>query len=166
MNNLDEHLKEKLNEMILSSDQDTKQTLLSLLESVQKKHAGNYKTYLAAFMGISSSLIDENTYESTIPNRKLIHNPLKITHGGITAALMDIAMGSLVHQFLPRQQAAVTSEMKIHFLSTGTGDELKCRAHAVFKSDDRWVVQAKVYRVDQKLIAMATGTFMIVPKMV
>ncbi|WP_377889398.1 PaaI family thioesterase [Alkalihalobacillus sp. R86527] len=163
MDKLNEQLHSKLN-AILQHSTESKQELLSLLEGVELKHKGHYKTYLAALMGISSRLIDENTYESIIPNRELVHNPLRITHGGITASLMDIAMGSLVHQFLPQQQAAVTSEMKIHFLSSGTGNELKCLATAIFKSDTRWVVQANVYRDDKKLVATATGTFMIITK--
>ncbi|MCA0987945.1 PaaI family thioesterase [Guptibacillus algicola] len=160
---MNEQLRSKLTTLLESSD-ESKQALLSLLEGVEEKHNGNYKTYLAALMGISSRLMNENTYESIIPNRVLVHNPLGITHGGITASLMDIAMGSLVHQFLPKQQAAVTSEMKIHFLSSGTGSELRCLSTAILKSDTRWVVEANVYRDDQKLVATATGTFMIITK--
>lgn len=164
MDKLDQQLQSQINAMIQHSDKESKEALISLLEDVQRKHEGRYKTYLAAFMGISSRLIDEDTYESIIPNRKLVHNPLNITHGGITASLMDIAMGSLVHQSLPPEQAAVTSEMKIHFLSSGTGNELRCQAHAIFKSDTRWVVKANVYKGDQKIVAVATGTFIIVSK--
>lgn len=163
MDKMNEQLHSKLTKLLESSD-ESKQALLSLLEGVEQKQNGHYKTYLAALMGINSRLVDENTYESIIPNRELVHNPLGITHGGIIASLMDIAMGSLVHQFLQKQQAAVTSEMKIHFLSSGTGSELRCLSTAMFKSDTRWIVKANVYRDDQKLVATATGTFMIITK--
>ena len=153
-------------EVLAKASEEEKQSLAFLLEGVKKKQSNDYKTYLAGFMGIKSKLLDENTYESIIPNRELVHNPLKIVHGGITASLIDIAMGSLVHQSLPSDRAAVTSEMNIHFLSKGDGTELRCRSHIVFKSDTRWVVKANVYRDDETIVATATGNFMVIPKKV
>ncbi|MGA9287768.1 MAG: PaaI family thioesterase, partial [Anaerobacillus sp.] len=61
---------------------------------------------------------------------------------------------------------AVTSEMTIHYLAKGTGNQLRCRSQVLFKSDTRWVVKANVYRDDQTLIATATGNFMIISRKV
>ncbi|MGB8000493.1 MAG: PaaI family thioesterase [Anaerobacillus sp.] len=156
----------RLSKLLEQANEQEKENLISLLEGVQKKQDDHYKTYLAGFMGITSKLLDENTYESIIPNRELVHNPLHIVHGGITASVIDIAMGSLVHQSVPAHQAAVTSEMTIHYLAKGTGNQLRCRSQIIFKSDTRWVVKANVYRDDQTLIATATGNFMIISRKV
>ncbi len=156
----------RLSKLLEQANEQEKENLIFLLEGIQKKQDDHYKTYLAGFMGIKSKLIDENTYESIIPNRELVHNPLRIVHGGITASVIDIAMGSLVHQSVPAHQAAVTSEMNIHYLAKGTGTQLRCRSQVIFKSDTRWVVKANVYRDDQSLIATATGNFMIIPRKV
>lgn len=162
----DQQLLQFFSEILAEADENEKRSLYSLLEGVLKKQRNEYKTYLAGFMGIKSKLLDENTYESIIPVRDLVHNPLQMVHGGITASLIDIAMGSLVHQSLPSDQAAVTSEMNIHFLSKGDGNELKCRSHIVFKSNTRWVVKANVYRDDDTIVATATGNFMVIPRKV
>jgi uncharacterized protein (TIGR00369 family) len=162
----DQQLLQFFSEILAEADENEKRSLYSLLEGVLKKQRNEYKTYLAGFMGIKSKLLDENTYESIIPVRDLVHNPLQMVHGGITASLIDIAMGSLVHQSLPSDQAAVTSEMNIHFLSKGDGNELRCRSHIVFKSNTRWVVKANVYRDDDTTVATATGNFMVIPRKV
>jgi acyl-coenzyme A thioesterase PaaI-like protein len=121
----EQQLLQFFSEILAEADESEKSSLYSLLEGVLKKQRNEYKTYLAGFMGIKSKLLDDNTYESIIPVRDLVHNPLQMVHGGITASLIDIAMGSLVHQSLPSDQAAVTSEMNIHFLSKGDGNELR-----------------------------------------
>ncbi|MDQ0482763.1 PaaI family thioesterase [Guptibacillus hwajinpoensis] len=155
-----------LSEILEKSTNEERKNLYSLLEGVKKKQSNHYKTYLAGYLGINSKLINDNTYESIIPNRELIHNPLQIAHGGVTASLIDIAMGSLVHQSLPSNKAAVTSEMNIHYLAKGSGKELRCNSHVLLKSETRWVVKADVFRDDQTIIATATGNFMIIPKRV
>ncbi|MFK3959423.1 PaaI family thioesterase [Guptibacillus hwajinpoensis] len=155
-----------ISQILDEANEQEKHSLRFLLEGVLKKQQDHYKTYLAGFMGIRSKKLDEDTYESIIPNQELVHNPLHIVHGGITSSLIDIAMGSLVHQSLPSDKAAVTSEMNIHFLAKGDGHELRCQSHVVFKGDERWVVKANVYRDDLKLIATATGNFMVIPRKV
>ncbi|WP_273834755.1 PaaI family thioesterase [Guptibacillus sedimenti] len=162
----DQQLLEFFSEILAEADENEKNSLYSLLEGVLKKQRNEYKTYLAGLMGIKSKLLDENTYESIIPVRDLVHNPLHMVHGGITASLIDIAMGSLVHQSLPSDQAAVTSEMNIHFLSKGDGNELRCRSHIIFKSHTRWVIKANVYRDDGTIVATATGNFIVIPRKV
>ena len=163
---MDTQLHQLFSAILEEANEEEKQSLLFLLEGVKKKQTDDYKTYLAGFMGIKSKLLNVNTYESIIPVRQLVHNPLKMVHGGITASLIDIAMGSLVHQLLPSNQAAVTSELNIHFLSKGDGNELRCRSHIVFKSASRWVVKANVYRDDETIVATATGNFMVIPRKV
>ena len=162
----DQKLLQFFSEILAEADENEKRSLYSLLEGALKKQRSEYKTYLAGFMGIKSKLVDENTYESVIPVRDLVHNPLQMVHGGITASLIDIAMGSLVHQSLSSDEAAVTSEMNIHFLSKGDGNELRCRSQIVFKSSTRWVVKANVYRDEGILVATATGNFMVIPRKV
>lgn len=161
-----ENIHALLSEMLEKATNEERKNLYALLEGVKKKQSNHYKTYLAGYLGIKSKPLDENTYESKIPNRELVHNPLQIVHGGVTASLIDIAMGSLVHQSLPSTKAAVTSEMNIHYLAKGSGKELRCRSHMLFKSETRWVVKADVYRDDDTIIATATGNFMVIPRKV
>ncbi|MFP3441603.1 hypothetical protein R0K18_28125, partial [Pantoea sp. SIMBA_133] len=87
----DQQLLQFFSEILAEADENEKSSLYSLLEGVLKKQRNEYKTYLAGLMGIKSKLLDENTYESIIPVRDLVHNPLQMVHGGITASLIDIA---------------------------------------------------------------------------
>ena len=98
----------------------------------------------------------------TIPNTPIIQNALNIVHGGITATLLDSAMGGLVHHILPPDKAAVTTEIKINYVAPGVGKELSCVAGMIHKGNKTVVTEGKVFRDDGTLIAHSTASFFII----
>lgn len=155
-------MEEKFKEVWQSSSEEDKKVLEMLLESMSRKQAGSSRSYLGALLQAESRLIGDMEYEIKIPNTAIIQNSLNIVHGGITATILDTAMGTLVHHLIPDDKAAVTAEMKINYLSAGIGSELVCRAGIIHRGTKTVVTEGRVFRDDGKLIAHSTATFYII----
>ena len=161
---MDEKITRKFKQLLKEASKADKQVIELLIEGVLRKQSSLNGSYLGGILGTKSRLTDNNQYEMIIPNTELIQNSLQIVHGGITATLLDSAMGSLVHYNLPVGAAAVTSEMKINYLAPGKGSELKCIASIIHQGSKIVVTEGKVYREDGKLIAHATGSFFVIKR--
>ncbi|MGO4887908.1 PaaI family thioesterase [Anaerobacillus sp. MEB173] len=159
-----QELLSKIERYIKQANNEEMGVLSAIIEGLEKKQNGDYLTYLAGITSVKSQFIDEDTYEVTIPIQPLIENPLKIVHGGITATLLDTAMGAFINRLLPEDSAAVTSEIKINYLTPGIGTTLRCLATIAHKGKKLWVAEAKVYSDTNKLVAMASGSFFIIPR--
>ncbi|MGP1907364.1 PaaI family thioesterase [Metabacillus sp. JX24] len=133
--------------------------LLGLQKKAQKENG----TYIGAFLAPRGEY-RENEFILKIPNTPLIQNSLEIVHGGITATLLDSAMGSLVHHVLPSHLAAVTSEMKINYVAPGIGSELTCTATLIHRGSKTLVTEGRVARDDGKLMAHCTASFFIIDR--
>ncbi|MCT8139054.1 PaaI family thioesterase [Anaerobacillus sp. CMMVII] len=161
MNNK-QKLIEDVNYLLANASSEELDVVASLLKAAKEKQDGQFRSYISALMKVESNFLEDGDYEVRIPIRPLIHNPLNIVHGGITATLVDIAMGSLVHQSLPEHQTAVTTELKLNYVKPGIGDELICIAKILNKGKSIYVCEAKVYNDKNSLIAIATGSFFII----
>lgn len=136
------------------------------LDSLKRKQSGENGTHIGALMGISSEFREPDTLIMTIPNTEILQNSLNILHGGLTATLLDSAMGTLAFRLIPHDKAAVTTEMKINYVAKGVGTGFRCEATVIHKGKRLLVMEGKVFRDDQTLIAHATGSFFIIPKKV
>jgi uncharacterized protein (TIGR00369 family) len=154
----------KLKDFVSHATEEELSTVFNLVDGVERKRNGEYKTYLAAMTQITTRFLDNGTYEVTLPIQPLIENPLKMVHGGMTATLLDTAMGSLVNYSLPQGLAAVTSQMNIHYINPGVGSYLRCIASLTHQGKHLCVTEGKVYDDKEKLVAMATGTFFIITR--
>ncbi|WP_223700352.1 PaaI family thioesterase [Sutcliffiella deserti] len=134
------------------------------LESMKRKKTGENGTHIGALMGVTSKFQEPNILKMTIPNTELLQNSLEILHGGITATLLDSAMGTLAFKLIPEDKAAVTTEMKINYVAKGIGTHFDCVASVIHQGSKLLVMEGKVYRSDHTLIAHATGSFFIIPK--
>ncbi|WNF35582.1 PaaI family thioesterase [Bacillaceae bacterium IKA-2] len=136
----------------------------SLFDAARRKQKGEFLSYLSAIMNEKRKLLDNGDFEIRIPIHSLLNNQLSIVHGGITAALLDTAMGSFVNQSLPDHLGAVTTELKLNYLKPGVGKELICIASIVHRGSAFWVCEAKLYNDEESLIAIGTGSFFIIKK--
>jgi uncharacterized protein (TIGR00369 family) len=106
--------------------------------------------------------MDEQSCEITMPITPVTMNPLGIVHGGITATLIDSAMGSLSNHLVPEGEVVVTTQLNINYLAPGSGDYLKCITQVDHKGSKTMVLSATVYRNDGKKVAQGTGSFFII----
>ena len=145
----------------LSGEEDLK-VLASMLESAKTKLSGN-GSYIGRLLQMKRKQ-EKDRYEISIPLSALVLNNLGIVHGGITATVLDSAMGSLAYTALPEGYAAVTSQLNIHYLAPGTGADLNCVATIIHQGKQTLVVEGQIFREDGRKIAHATGTFFVVKK--
>ncbi|MFZ3588069.1 PaaI family thioesterase [Bacillus sp. DJP31] len=165
MDNTKALIQNQLQTFLQDANSEEEQALTFILDGLLRKQQGENGSYLGGLLK-ATSLYDESEqrFEMTIPNSIIIQNALRIVHGGITATLLDSAMGTLVHRLLPSDVAAVTTEMKINYVAPGVGSELKCVATIIHKGSRTVVCEGKVFRDDGKLMAHSTASFFIIPR--
>ncbi|MEH7107988.1 MULTISPECIES: PaaI family thioesterase [Bacillaceae] len=156
-------LKQLLNTCIEQGSETDLEILHSLLQGVQNKITQNRTTYIGNILHMEPK-VNENSLEIKIPITPLIHNNLQIVHGGITATVLDTAMGFFANYSLPEGQGAVTNQLNIHYIAPGIGDYLICKAEMIHRGTKTMVISGEAFRSDGKKIAYATGTFFIIEK--
>lgn len=137
--------------------------LAYLLEGAGRKFQGKNSTFVDGILHMERKL-DKNSCEITIPVHPIIYNNLNIAHGGVTATVLDTAMGTLANYILPEGLGAVTNQLNIHYIAPGTGEAIRCKAQVVHQGSKTMVISGEAYRSDGKKIAYATGTFFIINK--
>ncbi|MFD2212984.1 PaaI family thioesterase [Metabacillus endolithicus] len=148
-------------EVLQNANEEDQYVLELLLNGLKKKQFHEKGSYIGALLHAEGEY-KENEFKMTIPNTPIIQNALNIVHGGITATLLDSAMGGLVHHILPPDKAAVTTEIKINYVAPGVGKELTCVAGMIHKGNKTVVTEGKVFRDDGTLIAHSTASFFII----
>lgn len=156
-------LHQLLDECISLSGEQELEALKTVLAGVKNKLSGKNSTYIDGLLHMDRRL-DDQTCEIDIPITRVLDNTLGIVHGGFTATVLDTAMGTLANRLLPEGYAAVTSQLNIHFLAPGIGDNLHCKASLIHKGRSTIVLEADVFRSDGKRIAHSSGSFFVIEK--
>lgn len=114
--------------------------------------------FLLRFFGLQVSY-GEGTCTVHIPTAEYMGNPQGSLHGGVIAMAADISMGHLCNA---QASTAVTLDMDLKFLRPVRGP---ARCEARFLKRGRKVIQleSRVYTDDDKLAAIATGTWFRLP---
>ncbi|SFE42021.1 PaaI family thioesterase [Alteribacillus iranensis] len=154
-------LQERYESFINTASDSEIDVMERMLSGWEKKRDGEYDSFIGSWLQPRSHW-EENTLVVTIPNHKGLENILEITHGGVTATLLDNSMGIAADTIAPEGYAAVTLEMKINFMKPGKGNELRCEASILSHSRKTAVTSGSVYREDGTQIAHATATFYFV----
>ncbi|AIM17576.1 MULTISPECIES: PaaI family thioesterase [Neobacillus] len=158
-----EELRKLLEECIDRGSEKDLDAMAHLLKGIQLKIENNHDAFIGGLLHMDRKFEDK-TCEITVPIHPIINNNLNIVHGGITATVLDTAMGSLANYILPEGYGAVTNQLNIHYIAPGIGDFLRCKAEIVHQGTKTIVISGEAYRSDGKKIAYATGTFFIIKK--
>ena len=160
-------MKEELLRMLetcINNGSDTDlQALTYILEGMQKKITENKHSFIDQLLSMDRKL-DKNSCEIMVPITPIVNNSLGIVHGGVTATILDTAMGTLANYLLPEGFRAVTNQLNIHYIAPGIGDFLRCRAEIVHQGTKTMVISGAAYRSDGRQMAYATGTFFVIQK--
>jgi uncharacterized protein (TIGR00369 family) len=115
----------------------------------------------AELLGMRAKFIDEGRarFELAVDARHL--NPNGLLHGGVIYSLADTAMGAALFSKLDPGEVCVTLEIKMNYLTAVTGGSLAAEAGVVERTKRIGVLEAKVFGDDDRLVALATGTFYI-----
>ncbi|WP_404331379.1 PaaI family thioesterase [Mesobacillus maritimus] len=156
-------LNQLLEDCLQLADENDKKIIESILTGVKEKLESENGTYIGHILQMKQNH-EVDTFELTLQLSSLVNNNLDILHGGITATILDTAMGTMVNRVLPEGQTAVTNQLNIHYLAPGIGSQIACKAKIVHQGSKTMVMEAEVQRDDGKKIAHATGTFFIIKK--
>jgi uncharacterized protein (TIGR00369 family) len=155
---------EEFNHFIDESSEQEKEAMKILLNSLKAKRENTNLTHIASLLQFKTTLLDENLLEMEMPNSPLLDNSIGIVHGGLTATLLDTALGTLASHVPGNKKGAVTVELKVDFLSPGIGEKFICRAEVVHNGRQLVRMEGKVRNEKGNLIASATGTFFKLPE--
>lgn len=156
-------MKENITQLFQQLIEEGSEKDLEVLEELLKGLNKKQHTYINSILQMEYQLKDDSV-EITIPLNEIVKNPLDILHGGITATVIDTAMGAIVHSILPEGSAAVTTSLNIHYIAPGVGESITCKAQIDHHGTKTMLVSADVLRSDGKKIAQASGSFFIVKK--
>src|ERR1051325_611304 len=99
----------------------------------------------------------------TIEPHERYYNGLGIVHGGVTATLLDSAMGCAINTMATASRVFTTLEMNINYirpLKRETG-EVRCEASVVHVSDHLATAKGQIVDREGKLYAHGTTTSML-----
>ncbi|WP_413356119.1 PaaI family thioesterase [Robertmurraya sp. 2P01SA] len=156
---MQDNLKERFQKIIENGTEEELTVLEHILEGLDDKE----HSYINRLLHMNYK-ITEDGLEIKIPLHPMVNNPLKILHGGITATVIDTAMGALVHQTLPNDKAGVTTQLNINYIAPGIGNDITCKAKISHHGSKTLLVNADVFRSDGQKIAQATGSFFIIER--
>ena len=121
--------------------------------------------HFGAFIGMDFELLNpgKTLYTIEIKNQHLA-TP-NMAHGGLISALLDASMGvGALSMVAENNQVVSTVEMKVNFLrAVRLGDKLSATSIVVRKGKNTIVMQSEARNQDDKLVAVSSGTFFILP---
>ncbi|PFG06846.1 PaaI family thioesterase [Bacillus sp. es.034] len=158
-----EQVQNLFNECMTGADDEDLLIMKQLLEGIQRKKKSENGSIIGGIFAMDRKMADGNL-EVSIPITPVTHNSLKIVHGGVTATLVDTAMGTLANMMLPEGYGAVTTNLNVHYLAPGVGEHLTAHATIVHQGSKTIVVDGKVVSSDGKIVAHSTGSFFIFKK--
>ena len=144
---------------IENSTEQEQEVLKVFLNSLKMKRERKSLTHIASLLQLKTNLVEDKMLEMEMPNSPLLDNSIGIVHGGLTATLLDTAMGTMASLVPGNKRGAVTVELKVDFLTPGTGEKFICRAEVVHNGRQLVRMEGKVRNEKGVLIASATGTF-------
>ncbi|MGD7043563.1 PaaI family thioesterase [Jeotgalibacillus proteolyticus] len=134
-----------------------KQILTGLNDKINKKHT----SFTSALLNMERN-VEEKSCSIKMPVSSTLHNSLGIVHGGMSATLIDTAMGALANQLAPEGMGAVTSQLNVHFVQPISGEEMTATASILHQGRKTMVLEASIMNPDGKIAAHGTGSFYLI----
>lgn len=91
-------------------------------------------------------------------------NTWDVAHGGVLLTLVDVSMAIAARAADPYDRSVVTIELKNNFLQAASGS-IRVHAKAIHHTATLAFCEAKLYDANNRVCAMATGTFKYLKKL-
>lgn len=158
-----EEIRKLTEELIQNGNDDDQNVLYQVLSGLKQKNEGKYSSYVGALLNMEKE-ITSSTCSVSVPVSRTIYNSLGIVHGGMTATVLDTAMGTLANLLAPEGVGAVTSQLNIHFVLPIKGEKMTAAARILHHGRKTMVVEGTVLSESGKRLAHATGSFYLIEK--
>ena len=135
-------------------------------EDQERMRAALHETPLHALLGIEFAEMGPGHAVLSMPVREQAFNSTGNVHGGAIATLIDVAAGTaaaLGSGFEPGKQSLVTADLHVRYLGRPHGDVVYARAEMLKAGRQLIVVECRVTDGDERTIASADFSMMIVP---
>lgn len=158
-----EQVEQLVAEILQDSTKEDEEVLLHLLNGLREKQQGIHRRYINATLHMVGKFEPEVS-EVRIPITPVIHNTIKVPHGGIVATIADAAMGGLASRSVPEGYNVVTTNMNISYIATTTNKELIARGRFVHKGRQTLVMECDIEDETGRRLAIATGSFFVIQR--
>jgi acyl-CoA thioesterase len=102
-------------------------------------------------------------FELTVEDKHL--RTLGLLHGGVTATLLDTALGYAAVTTAPSGHFVVTVQLNANFIRPAwLGERLLASGEVIHSGRQTAVARGEIRTADGELVASGTGTFMYVPQ--
>jgi uncharacterized protein (TIGR00369 family) len=98
--------------------------------------------------------------------RPELRNAHGVLHGGVSATLVDVAVGVALTRYLGRPRAATTVELKISYLRPVQDGKVTARSHLVRVGKNLCTARVDVFNGSKDPAAIALVTYMILKETV
>jgi uncharacterized protein (TIGR00369 family) len=115
---------------------------------------------LNAHLGIRHEDLADGSVRLTLETGPEHHNEIGIVHGGLTALLLDGAMGRAAGRTLAPGQRTATVQISIQFLAQAEGT-IAAVGRVVRRGRTLAFLESECTRADGKVVARAHGTWVI-----
>lgn len=156
-------IEQLLAEILQHSTAEDEEVLLHLLSGLHDKQQGIHRRYINAALHMVGKFEPEIS-EVRMPITPVIHNTIKVPHGGIIATIADAAMGGLASRSVPEGFNVVTTNMNISYIATTTNKELIARGRFVHKGRQTLVMECDIEDETGRKLAIATGSFFVIQR--
>ncbi len=118
---------------------------------------------VARLLGMRMAEVEVGRVVFELHTRAELGNPLGTVHGGITATLLDSAMGCAVQSALPAAATYTTVDLSVTYLRAVPydGRPLRAEGRVVHVGGRIATAEGRVVDGDERLVATATTTCMI-----
>ena len=115
---------------------------------------------ITILMGFGVSEVSEGRVVFTAEAAEYQYNPLGTVHGGVTATLLDSAMGCAVQSTLPVGAGYTTLEIKVNYIRSMTSKTgiVHCEGKVIYVGGRTATAEARVTDEQGKLYAHSTTT--------
>ncbi|MGE7950332.1 PaaI family thioesterase [Lysinibacillus xylanilyticus] len=156
-------IEELLADILHNSTAEDEEVLLHLLSGLRDKQQGIHRRYINAALHMVGKFEAEIS-EVRIPITPVIHNTIKVPHGGIIATIADAAMGGLASRSVPEGFNVVTTNINVSYIATTTNKELIARGRFVHKGRQTLVMECDIEDETGRKLAIATATFFVIQR--
>lgn len=114
-------------------------------------------------MNFRISELSEGRAVFTVEPAEYHYNPLGVVHGGVTATLLDSAMGCAVHSTLPAGAGYTTLEIKVNYIRPMFAETglVRCESKVIHVGGRTAIAEGKIVDEKGKLYAHGTTTCII-----
>ena len=156
-------IEELLAAILQHSTAEDEEVLLHLLHGIRDKQQGIHRRYINAALHMVGNF-QPDVSEVRIPITPVIHNTIKVPHGGIIATIADAAMGGLASRSVPEGFNVVTTNINISYIATTTNKELIARGRFVHKGRQTLVMECDIEDETGRRLAIATASFFVIQR--